>query len=106
MLSGAIFRIDKTNARTPGILPDDPPQVLDGTQRAKGFELAATGSVTRDLKIFGAYTFIDGKLATVAYQPTRIFDYGQPHFLIGAEAAGVMARMKLSTQMINGGQPG
>jgi hypothetical protein len=56
--------------------------------------------------VIGKYTFVDGKLATVAYQPTRIFDYGQPHFLIGAEAAGVMARMKLSTQMINGGQPG
>jgi len=62
MLSGAAFRVDKDNARTPGLLPDDPPQVLQGTQRAKGFELAATGSVTRAWKIFAAYTFIDGKI--------------------------------------------
>ncbi len=30
-LTGALFRIDKTNARTPGILPGDPPQVLQGS---------------------------------------------------------------------------
>jgi catecholate siderophore receptor len=62
LLSGALFRIDKTNARTPGILPDDPPQVLDGRQRAKGIELSATGSITSDWKIFGAYTYIDGRI--------------------------------------------
>jgi poly-gamma-glutamate synthesis protein (capsule biosynthesis protein) len=56
--------------------------------------------------VIGKYTFIDGKLAAAGYQPTRIFEYGQPHFLIGADGAAVMARMKLSTQMINGGQPG
>ena len=55
--------------------------------------------------VVGKYTFVDGKLAAVAYKPTRIFDYGQPRFLQGAEAAAVLARMKLSTQMINGGQP-
>ncbi len=62
MLSGAIFRVEKDNARTPGILPDDPPQVLNGTQRAKGFELAATGGITHAWKVFGAYTYIDGKI--------------------------------------------
>ena len=62
LLSGALFRIDKTNARTPGILPDDPPQVLDGRQRAKGIELSATGSITSAWKIFGAYTYIDGRI--------------------------------------------
>ena len=56
--------------------------------------------------VIGRYTFVDGKLSAVGYQPTRIFDYGQPRFLLGADGAAVMARMKLSTQMINGGQPG
>jgi len=55
--------------------------------------------------VIGKYTFVDGKLAAVGYQPTRIFDYGQPRFLLGADGAAVLARMKLSTQMINGGQP-
>jgi len=38
-LTGAIFRVEKTNARTPGVLPDDPPQVLEGEQRVDGIEL-------------------------------------------------------------------
>ncbi|MCW5979071.1 MAG: TonB-dependent receptor [Bryobacteraceae bacterium] len=62
MLSGAVFRVDKDNARTPGILPDDPPQVLQGRQRANGFELAATGAVTRQLRVLAAYAFIDGRI--------------------------------------------
>jgi catecholate siderophore receptor len=62
LLSGALFRIDKQNARTPGVLPDDPPQVLAGTQRANGAELSATGSITSKLRLFAAYTYIDGKI--------------------------------------------
>ncbi|MFN7935807.1 MAG: TonB-dependent siderophore receptor [Bryobacteraceae bacterium] len=62
LLAGAVFRIDKQNARTPGVLPDDPPQVLSGTQRANGFELSATGNITSKLRLFAAYTYIDGKI--------------------------------------------
>jgi catecholate siderophore receptor len=61
-LSGAVFRVDKDNARTPGLLPDDPPQVLDGQQSVNGLELAATGSLTREWKIFAAYTFLDSQI--------------------------------------------
>ena len=61
-VSGAVFRVDKDNARTPGALPDDPPQVLDGRQRVKGVELAATGSLTREWKILAAYTFLDSEV--------------------------------------------
>jgi poly-gamma-glutamate synthesis protein (capsule biosynthesis protein) len=53
--------------------------------------------------VIGKYIFVDGRLAGVSYQPTRIFDYGQPRFLTGDDAAAVIARMKLSTQMINAG---
>src|SRR5688572_33942 len=38
LLTGAVFRVEKTNARTPG-LPGEPPQVLDGRQRVDGVEL-------------------------------------------------------------------
>jgi poly-gamma-glutamate synthesis protein (capsule biosynthesis protein) len=55
--------------------------------------------------VIGKYIFVDGRLAGVNYQPTRIFDYGQPRFLTGDDAAAVIARMKLSTQMINAGRP-
>ena len=76
LLTGAIFRIDKTNARTPGILPDDPPQVLDGRQRATGFELSATGGITRDWKVFAAYTFINGKIVQ-SNTPVEVGKYFQ-----------------------------
>jgi catecholate siderophore receptor len=51
LLSAAAFRIDKTNARTPGLLPGDPPQVLEGEQRVKGIELGVTGSITRAMEV-------------------------------------------------------
>lgn len=76
LLSGAVFRIDKTNARTPGILPDDPPQVLNGRQRANGFELSATGGVTEKWKVFAAYTFIDGKIVK-SNTPAEVGKYFQ-----------------------------
>src|SRR5215216_2974408 len=61
-LSMAGFRVDKTNARTPGILPDDPPQVLQGEQRVYGAELGMTGSITRAWSVFAAYTFLDTEI--------------------------------------------
>ena len=61
-VNGAIFRVEKTNARTPGILPDDPPQVLQGRQRAQGVELGASGGITRAWRVFGAYTFLDSEI--------------------------------------------
>jgi catecholate siderophore receptor len=54
--------VEKTNARTPGVLPDDPPQVLDGKQRVNGVEFGATGGLTRDLRIFAGYTLLDSKI--------------------------------------------
>jgi catecholate siderophore receptor len=61
-ISAALFRVEKTNARTPGLLPDDPPQVLQGRQRVNGVELAATGSLTRSLRVSASYTLLDSKV--------------------------------------------
>src|SRR5262249_19362343 len=61
-VNGAIFRIDKTTARPPGILPDDPPQVLQGRQRVSGIELGASGGITRSLRVFGGYTYLDSEI--------------------------------------------
>lgn len=61
-VNGAIFRVEKTNARTPGVLPDDPPQVLQGRQRVNGVELGASGGITRAWRVFGGYTFLDGEI--------------------------------------------
>ena len=62
LLSLAGFRVDKTNARTPGLLPDEPVQVLQGEQRVYGIEFGATGSLTRVWKIFTAYTYLDSEI--------------------------------------------
>ena len=63
-LAGAGFRVEKTNARTPGLLPDDPPQVLQGRQRVIGLELSATGSLTRQWSILAGYTFLNSEIVS------------------------------------------
>ena len=45
--TAAIFRTDKTNARTPGVNPGDPPTVLAGKQRVSGVEFGVSGRVRR-----------------------------------------------------------
>jgi catecholate siderophore receptor len=55
-LVGAIFRTEKTNARTPGINPGDPPLVLDGRQRVDGVEVGAQGKLGSRIDVFTGYT--------------------------------------------------
>jgi catecholate siderophore receptor len=54
----ALFRTEKTNARTED--PADPADVivLDGEQRVDGIELSAAGSITTQWKVFGGYAFM------------------------------------------------
>ena len=56
LLSGAIFRVEKLNARTPGVLPGDPPQVLEGKQRVTGGELSLEGNLTQAWQVLAGYT--------------------------------------------------
>ena len=62
LLSAAIFRVNKTNARTPGVLPGDPPQVLDGKQKVDGIELSATGNFTKNWSVLAGYTLLDSEI--------------------------------------------
>lgn len=62
LLSAAVFNVTKFNARTPGVLPDDPPQVLDGRQRVNGLELGLAGHLTRSWHVFSAYTLMDARI--------------------------------------------
>ncbi|WP_346839088.1 TonB-dependent siderophore receptor [Microbulbifer sp. SAOS-129_SWC] len=59
LLSAALFRTDKVNARTQD--PDDPNDllVLDGEQRVQGIELGVTGSVTERLSLNAGYVLLD-----------------------------------------------
>jgi catecholate siderophore receptor len=61
-LTAAVFRTDKTNARTPGLTPNDPPMVLDGEQRVQGFEIGLAGNITERWKVFGGYTYLDSEI--------------------------------------------
>jgi catecholate siderophore receptor len=61
-LNAALFRTAKTNARTPGINPGDPPTVLQGEHVVSGVEVGATGSVNARWQLFGSYTFMDSEI--------------------------------------------
>ena len=61
LLTTALFRTDKTNARTPG-LPGEAAMVLDGKQRVDGFEFGATGRITDRWQVIGSYTYLDSKV--------------------------------------------
>lgn len=64
--TAAVFRTEKTNART-----DDPDlgegyEILAGEQRVEGLELGLSGQLTDRLSMTAAYTYQDGKV-TQAY---------------------------------------
>jgi catecholate siderophore receptor len=65
-LTGAVFRIEKTNLR----IPNDPGAptaqqflVLDGLARVDGFEVGAAGKVTDKWQFIGGYSYLDSSIA-------------------------------------------
>lgn len=60
LLTGAIFRVNKSNARTQGLLPGEQ-QVLEGKQRVDGIELGLTGYIRRNWNVFAGYTLLDAR---------------------------------------------
>jgi len=60
-LTAAIFRTEKTNARTTD--PADPTIVsLTGEQVVQGFELGFSGAVTEKWRLIGGYTYLDSEV--------------------------------------------
>ncbi|WP_323847148.1 TonB-dependent siderophore receptor [Microbulbifer magnicolonia] len=59
LLTAALFRTDKVNARTQD--PDDPNDllVLEGEQRVQGLELGVAGAVTERLSLNAGYVYLD-----------------------------------------------
>lgn len=72
LLSSAIFRVDKVNARTAGVNPGDPPQILDGRQRVDGFEFSLTGNITRSWAVFSGYTYLKSEILETNTAPTVV----------------------------------
>jgi catecholate siderophore receptor len=61
-VSTAVFRTEKTNARTPGVNPGDPPTVLQGEQRVDGVELGVSGSIAPRWYAFLGYTYLSSEI--------------------------------------------
>ena len=61
-LTAAVFRTEKTNARTPGVNAGDPPTVLQGEQRVSGVELGASGRINRQWTLLGGYSFMSSDI--------------------------------------------
>ena len=63
-ITGAIFNTTKSNARTPGINPGEPPTVLQGRQSVSGVEVGVNGSITTAWQLFGGCTFMDTEITS------------------------------------------
>ncbi len=61
-LGAAVFRTEKTNARTTGIDPNDPPIVLEGKERVDGIELSAAGRITRAWDVFAGLSLMKSEV--------------------------------------------
>jgi len=60
----ALFRTEKTNARTPGVNPNDPPTVLQGRERVDGAEFSIAGNLTREWTVFAGLALMDSKIVS------------------------------------------
>ncbi|HVK54159.1 MAG TPA: TonB-dependent siderophore receptor [Burkholderiales bacterium] len=59
-LNAALFRVDKTNARTTDSITGF--VTLDGDIRVDGFEFSAAGRITPKWRILAGYTYLDGEI--------------------------------------------
>jgi catecholate siderophore receptor len=60
-VAAAVFHTEKENARTPNLVPGAP-MVLEGEQEVNGFEISATGSLTKAWKVIAGYTYLDTEI--------------------------------------------
>lgn len=62
MLTSALFRTEKTNARVDDPLDEGRLEVLEGEQRVDGFEVGVAGRITDGWTVFGGYTHLDSEV--------------------------------------------
>ncbi|WP_039968018.1 TonB-dependent receptor [Pseudomonas chlororaphis] len=73
-LDGALFRVEKSNARE--TMADGSTQ-LAGKQRVQGVEIGVTGHVTEQWDVFANYTFLDSETLKAANTTSGIARKGQ-----------------------------
>jgi catecholate siderophore receptor len=60
-VSAAAFRLDRNHVKNTA--PDDPTRlVLTGQQRTEGVTLSAAGNITRNWKLYGGFSRLDGRI--------------------------------------------
>jgi catecholate siderophore receptor len=98
-LSAALFQIDKTNARTPGVNPGDPPVVLDGEQQVQGFELSAVGTVVPGVNVIASYAYLDGEVS----RSNNPFEQGQRLDNLPEHSASIWTSWRINSDWMVGG---
>lgn len=98
-LAAALFQIDKTNARTPGVNPGDPPVVLDGEQRVRGFEASAVGTVMPGLNVIASYAWLDGEVR----KSNNAFEVGQRLDNLPEHSASLWTSWRINSDWMVGG---
>ncbi|BAN46712.1 TonB-dependent siderophore receptor [Metapseudomonas resinovorans] len=73
-LEGALFRVEKTNARETMV---DGSTALAGERRVQGVELAANGRITEQWAVFANFTFLDSETTDAANTPAGLATEGQ-----------------------------
>ncbi|MFI8734893.1 TonB-dependent receptor [Ectopseudomonas toyotomiensis] len=68
MLDGAVFRVEKTDAREQLA---DGSYILAGEQRVQGVELGATGKLSERWNVYANYTFLDSETIKSTIDPNR-----------------------------------
>src|SRR4029450_7806625 len=71
MLTSAIFRTEKTNARIDADTSSSVQYALDGEQRVDGFEIGAAGRITRDWTVNFGYAFLDSEVLNNPIPPAE-----------------------------------
>lgn len=69
-LDGALFRVDKTNARETN--PVTTELELAGEQRVQGVEIGLTGEITEQWKVFANYTLLDSEVRASIAKPETV----------------------------------
>jgi catecholate siderophore receptor len=98
-LEGAVFQIDKTDARETDSVSGL--QVLDGKRRVRGFELGAAGRVREGWNIFAGYTFLDGEVSETL---DRLSEGNEPQ-RTPRHSATLWTTLALSERLQLGGGP-
>ncbi len=78
-LTAALFKTEKTNARTYDPISNE--VTLDGDVEVKGFEVGATGHLTEQWEVMAGYTYLDAKTVKYASGKNTNFDGNQAKFI-------------------------